>query len=173
MPKRDREKDLCGLLQERETPHHHVARPEQHLVQQRLEEVIDAAIQYADACEFLVQDKRVAQEFRDPLSDFNKLVAKIEEWVVKVDNMAMFNAQSGVILDQIKTRLKSYRGARFYRTKEVPLFCKYVGGKLEQWVACVDPAKGALLEKVNWYGVPAVDTGGTGNPYCVRINLIH
>ena len=137
--------------------------------QKRLEEVndvIDAAIQYADACEFLVQDKRVAQEFRDPLSDFNKLVAKIEEWVVKVDDMAMFNAQSGVILDQIKTRLKSYRGARFYRTKEVPLFCKYVGGVLEQWVACVDPAKGALLEKVN-------DTGGTGNPYCVHMNLIH
>ena len=139
--------------------------------QQRLEEVndvlIDAAIQYADACEFLVEDDRMAQEFRDPLSDFNMLVAQIEEWVVKVDdNMAMFNAQSGVIFNQIKTRLKRYRRARFYRTKEVPLFCKYVGGKLEEWVECVDPAKGALLEKVN-------DTGGTGNPYCVHMNLIH
>ena len=63
--------------------------------QKRLEEVndvIDAAIQYADACEFLVQDERMAQEFRDPLSDFNMLVAQIEEWVVKVADMAMFNA---------------------------------------------------------------------------------
>ena len=172
MPKQRR--NLCRLLRERETPYHHAARPEQHDVQQRLEEVIDAAIQYADTCSFFLEDKCVPQDVLDPLSDFNKLVAKIKKWVAKVHNMAMFNAQSGFILDTIDDRVILYQilekrvasSERSTTTKEVLSFCKYVSGQLLRWVVSVDPAKGALFGELP-------DISGTGNPYCVHMNLIH
>ena len=135
-------------------------------MQQRLEEindVIDAAIQYADTCSFFMEDKKLeSQDFSDPLSDFNKLVGKIVEWVAEVHNMTMFNAQSSFILDEIESRVSLYQRARFFRTSEVSHFCKYVGLRLLRWVVSVDPAKGAMFGELN-------DTGGTGNPYCVAI----
>ena len=164
MPKQQRD-NLSSLLRQRETPFHHAARKEErlvHNVNQRLEEVndvIDAAIEYADTCSFFLEDKLESRDFSDPLSDLNKLVAKIEKWVAIVNKMTIFSADSDFILDTIEDRVSLYRRNKFFRTNG---FFKYVGAQLLRWVASVDPAKGALLGEVN-------DIGGTGNPYCVHI----